>query len=94
MLLQKQEDYEDYESKLDFDKINLSETIVQYESPFNLTKDLKERRIKKRNIVAATQDGVAINSESYFQRKNTGSRQRLLQKTYVTSVPARPSSFG
>ncbi|CAH1153749.1 unnamed protein product [Phaedon cochleariae] len=66
----------------------------EYESPFNLTKIMRESRAK-RNIVAATQDGVIINSESYAQKKASNATRRYTLKGHsVTAYPGKSSSIG
>lgn len=68
---------------------------ITHSSPVNLTNDEKELKRLKRNIVAATDDGVIINSESYAEKKskNLSSRYPVGGGT-VTQYPAQPSAMG
>nr|XP_023016382.1 uncharacterized protein LOC111505750 [Leptinotarsa decemlineata] len=67
----------------------------RYESPMNLTKEGKESVRIKRDIVAATQDGVVINSEPYAERKaKNNTTQYTVRGKSVTAFPAKPSSIG
>ncbi|XP_050497242.1 protein eiger isoform X1 [Diabrotica virgifera virgifera] len=67
----------------------------KYQSAANLTKDASSPQRSKRSVIAATDDGVIINSESYAERraKNLSSRYTLKGGS-VTQYPARPSSIG
>lgn len=63
----------------------------------NLTKEGSESLRRKRNIVAATDDGIVINSESYAERKskNNTRRDRYRMRGHsITAMPARSSSIG
>ncbi|XP_057661736.1 protein eiger [Diorhabda carinulata] len=66
-----------------------------YSSTINSTNEEKELNRSKRNIVAATDDGVIINSESYAEKKskNLTSRYPTGGGT-VAQYPAQPSAIG
>ncbi|KAG5875312.1 hypothetical protein JTB14_022223 [Gonioctena quinquepunctata] len=86
-------DYENYEQANETE--NNSTGYHQYQSPINLTKDGKEFPRNKRDIVAATQDGVVINYESYAEKKaKNGTAQNTSKGKLVTAYPAMPSSIG
>ncbi|XP_072402187.1 uncharacterized protein egr [Diabrotica undecimpunctata] len=77
-------------------RLNLTTTSDdKYQSAANLTKDATSATRSKRSVIAATDDGVIINSESYAERraKNLSSRYALRGGS-VTQYPARPSSIG
>lgn len=73
----------------------------EYESATNLTKDAKDNEGKrvKRSVVAETEDGVLVNSESYAEvkAKNSTHKKRVNRfrdgKT-VTATRAKSSAFG
>lgn len=96
------EDYDDdleYDYYLDrFNESNGFEGLMEnLKLAANLTKEGKETSRTKRNVVAATEDGVVINSESYAERKaknNTRRDRYRLRGQSITAMPARPSSFG
>ncbi|XP_018578100.1 protein eiger [Anoplophora glabripennis] len=94
---------DEYDDDMEYDYDHLNETaeldriIENLRLATNLTKDGKENSRTKRNVVAATEDGVIINSESYAERKaknNTRRDRYRLRGQSITAMPARPSSFG
>lgn len=93
----------DYEPTTNFTKDLKQEYQADSDQPneneFDENDLNNDKILNKRSVVAATKDGVLINSESYAEIKaKNSSKNKTANQHYrgksVSAIPAKPSTFG